>query len=300
MSTIAPSEPTMTAASARRAISMRPSVPTARKICSSLPRPVIRAVASAKEPIRIERAPPAPLQLDDLAAVQTLLELHPYDLEQLRHPAADRLAAAHFDDFGDVPAHDICAAALRDRRASRDEQHDEDEQDAHAQRTSIVVPSRSFAPPTMKSSARLNVAAGIAKPSSRLPSHVTVVCARAPGATSSVWRSPGRRCRTVCSPTRPDSSTMPESGPMTCSEPLLISRSNITGPPTVYRCLTVKRISPPPATLYGTTTDAFGSAEGAAGPRGGAQARTRIASSRTLRSDAAVTRGETAWRAIRR
>ena len=49
----------MTAASARRAISMRPSVPTARKICSSLPRPVIRAVASANAPIAVTTPSPA-------------------------------------------------------------------------------------------------------------------------------------------------------------------------------------------------------------------------------------------------
>src|SRR2546430_238983 len=59
MSTIAPSEPTIPAASARRAISMRPSVPTARKICSSLPRPVIRAVASANAPIAVTTPSPA-------------------------------------------------------------------------------------------------------------------------------------------------------------------------------------------------------------------------------------------------
>ncbi len=70
-----------------------------------------------QESVRVERAATTPLQLDDVAAVEALVDLHLQPLERLRQPASRGRAVTHLEDFGDVPGHGVGTATLDQRTA---------------------------------------------------------------------------------------------------------------------------------------------------------------------------------------
>src|SRR5439155_423148 len=79
--------------------------------------------ARTEEAVRVERAASAPLQLDDVAAVKALVELHLHALEWQRHSATEPRAAPVLEHLGDMAREDILRPPSRERAAGRGERH---------------------------------------------------------------------------------------------------------------------------------------------------------------------------------
>src|SRR5581483_9666906 len=211
---------------------VRPLVPVARHAEQ-------HAVARTKEAVRVQRAPSAPLEVHDLAAIQALVELHLHALEWLRHPAARGRPVAVLEHLGHVRGDDIRPAAFdewpacggeHDEEGEREtlDRHEDDNVPArasvrvlHGRAICITLPNRAGSSPMTKSSARLYVSAGNGTPASSLPSQVTALWPVWPGAMSTASSAAGANVRTTFSPSRPLASTRPESGPRIGRDPAM-------------------------------------------------------------------------------